>query len=67
MASCSPKGIWNLCGICWYMERPERQTFSATALEMIEARIAATVDLFRRGWLNTKWGTDRAQGDLRAF
>lgn len=59
-------GGWNLCSVCWaeQAENVSDRELCSTALEMVDARVAATVKLFSRGWLDASWLTPRAQYEV---
>jgi hypothetical protein len=51
-------GAWNLISVCWESYLTE---IAPTAMEMIDARVEATVKLFERGRLPGAWLNPRAR------
>lgn len=56
-------GGWNLCSVVWDRQSDvdlERE-LCGTAVEMLDARVAAVIELFRHRWLADSWLSPRAR------
>lgn len=62
------RGGFNLGYVTWF-DLPEVEAdweLCRTALEMVEAQVQATAKLFRRGYLDLRWLTERARWEVQS-
>jgi hypothetical protein len=60
-------GAWNHTNVVWdNLPEVKDRELCVTALEMIDARVDATLKLFARGWFNAEWLQPLARWEVGA-